>query len=137
MQLPAATAPAPTPQRLITNALEVTSKCATFSAWKIKKRPFGRFFQCPLISVILCGGSGTRLWPLSRKGYLKQFLHLLGEESLLQQTVRRVQSTEHADILLEPARRPPAKPAPRNACWNSRKSPATLLQNNIKTILFA
>lgn len=41
--------------------------------------------------VILAGGSGTRLWPLSRKNYPKQFLTLNGELSLLQQTVKRAQ----------------------------------------------
>jgi mannose-1-phosphate guanylyltransferase/mannose-6-phosphate isomerase len=40
--------------------------------------------------VILSGGSGTRLWPMSRTLYPKQLLRLLGKESLLQQTVRRV-----------------------------------------------
>jgi mannose-1-phosphate guanylyltransferase/mannose-6-phosphate isomerase len=40
--------------------------------------------------VILSGGSGTRLWPLSREKYPKQLLPLIGEESLLQGTVRRV-----------------------------------------------
>ncbi|MBX3500154.1 MAG: mannose-1-phosphate guanylyltransferase/mannose-6-phosphate isomerase [Alphaproteobacteria bacterium] len=40
--------------------------------------------------VILSGGSGTRLWPLSREAYPKQFLPLSGERSLLQQTVLRV-----------------------------------------------
>jgi mannose-1-phosphate guanylyltransferase/mannose-6-phosphate isomerase len=40
--------------------------------------------------VILSGGSGTRLWPMSRTLYPKQLLTLLGGESLLQQTVRRV-----------------------------------------------
>jgi mannose-1-phosphate guanylyltransferase / mannose-6-phosphate isomerase len=40
--------------------------------------------------VILCGGSGTRLWPLSRAGFPKQFLCLTGEESLFQQTARRM-----------------------------------------------
>ncbi|MGH7039204.1 MAG: mannose-1-phosphate guanylyltransferase/mannose-6-phosphate isomerase [Stellaceae bacterium] len=39
--------------------------------------------------VILSGGSGTRLWPMSRTLYPKQLLRLLGRESLLQQTVRR------------------------------------------------
>ncbi len=34
--------------------------------------------------VLLCGGSGTRLWPLSRKSFPKQFTGLLGEESLFQ-----------------------------------------------------
>lgn len=40
--------------------------------------------------VILCGGSGTRLWPLSRTGFPKQFLCLTGDESLFQQAVRRL-----------------------------------------------
>ena len=41
--------------------------------------------------VILCGGSGTRLWPLSRSGFPKQFIALSGEQSLFQQAVQRVQ----------------------------------------------
>jgi len=40
--------------------------------------------------VVLSGGSGTRLWPLSREKYPKQLLSLIGEDSLLQATVRRV-----------------------------------------------
>ena len=40
--------------------------------------------------VILSGGSGTRLWPLSREHYPKQLLPLAGEQSLLQQTVTRL-----------------------------------------------
>lgn len=39
--------------------------------------------------VILCGGSGSRLWPLSRSGFPKQFLCLTGVESLFQQAVKR------------------------------------------------
>ena len=39
--------------------------------------------------VILCGGSGTRLWPASRKAYPKQFVPLLGENSLYQGTLAR------------------------------------------------
>ena len=39
--------------------------------------------------VLLCGGSGTRLWPLSRKSHPKQFVKLLGEESLFQASARR------------------------------------------------
>jgi mannose-1-phosphate guanylyltransferase / mannose-6-phosphate isomerase len=44
--------------------------------------------------VILSGGSGTRLWPMSRTLYPKQLLTLLGRESLLQQTVRRIAERE-------------------------------------------
>jgi mannose-1-phosphate guanylyltransferase/mannose-6-phosphate isomerase len=40
--------------------------------------------------VILCGGSGTRLWPLSRTGFPKQFLCLTGKESLFQQAAMRL-----------------------------------------------
>ncbi|TAL61863.1 MAG: mannose-1-phosphate guanylyltransferase/mannose-6-phosphate isomerase [Legionella sp.] len=43
-----------------------------------------------LYPVILAGGSGTRLWPLSRQNFPKQFLRLNGEFSLLQQTMQRV-----------------------------------------------
>lgn len=42
--------------------------------------------------VILCGGSGTRLWPLSRSGFPKQFLCLSGAESLFQQAAKRLMS---------------------------------------------
>ncbi|WP_295499667.1 mannose-1-phosphate guanylyltransferase, partial [uncultured Ralstonia sp.] len=40
--------------------------------------------------VILCGGSGTRLWPMSRGGYPKQYLRLTGEHTLVQQTALRL-----------------------------------------------
>ncbi len=40
--------------------------------------------------VLLCGGSGTRLWPLSRKSYPKQFVPLVGEETLFQASARRL-----------------------------------------------
>lgn len=42
-----------------------------------------------IVPLILCGGSGTRLWPLSRKLYPKQFHSLSGHDSLLQQTASR------------------------------------------------
>lgn len=45
----------------------------------------------PLYPVILCGGSGTRLWPLSRSAYPKQFLKLTSEQSMLQDTLRRLE----------------------------------------------
>ena len=52
----------------------------------------------PIVPVILCGGSGTRLWPLSRAGFPKQFLCLTGDESLFQQAVRRFAGLDAADI---------------------------------------
>lgn len=44
-----------------------------------------------MYAVILCGGSGTRLWPLSRKNFPKQFLKLYSDKSLLQETFLRMQ----------------------------------------------
>ena len=46
--------------------------------------------------VILCGGAGTRLWPLSREQYPKQLLALVDDDSLLQATARRVDSSLNA-----------------------------------------
>lgn len=48
--------------------------------------------------VILCGGSGTRLWPLSRAGFPKQFLSLTGNESLFQQAAQRQASLGNNQI---------------------------------------
>jgi mannose-1-phosphate guanylyltransferase/mannose-6-phosphate isomerase len=50
--------------------------------------------------VILCGGSGTRLWPLSRTGFPKQFLCLTGNESLFQQAAQRLAALgcEHIQV---------------------------------------
>lgn len=48
--------------------------------------------------VILCGGSGTRLWPLSRTGFPKQFLVLSGTTSLFQQAISRVNDLGAPDI---------------------------------------
>lgn len=62
--------------------------------------------------VILCGGSGTRLWPVSRKAKPKPFLPLVGEETLFEQAVRRVAGDDrfaapmvvagaaHADLIM-------------------------------------
>jgi mannose-1-phosphate guanylyltransferase/mannose-6-phosphate isomerase len=53
--------------------------------------------------VILCGGSGARLWPLSRSGYPKQFLCLTGEDSLFQQAAKRLSVLgEAGDEVSEP-----------------------------------
>ncbi len=48
--------------------------------------------------VVLSGGSGTRLWPLSREKYPKQLLPLIGEDSLLQATVRRTDGIAGAEL---------------------------------------
>jgi len=48
--------------------------------------------------VILSGGSGTRLWPLSREKYPKQLLPLIGDDSLLQATVRRVEGIQGIEL---------------------------------------
>jgi len=52
-----------------------------------------------VIPIILSGGKGTRLWPLSRQSYPKQFLPLLGdkEQSLLQETITRIIELEEVD----------------------------------------
>ncbi len=84
-----------------------------------------------IIPLIMCGGAGTRLWPLSREGRPKQFISLFGKHSTFQDTMLRVSDQRlfdrpivvtgvayrfmvleqmaelglQADILLEPARR--------------------------------
>lgn len=50
--------------------------------------------------VILCGGSGTRLWPLSRKSYPKQFATMIGNGSLFQQSAQRLSGTDFASPLV-------------------------------------
>lgn len=50
-----------------------------------------------LVPVILSGGSGTRLWPLSRKNLPKQFLPLAGDTTLFQQTVARARALPEVD----------------------------------------
>ncbi|MDP3614133.1 MAG: mannose-1-phosphate guanylyltransferase, partial [Rubrivivax sp.] len=52
--------------------------------------------------VVMAGGSGTRLWPLSRSGYPKQFLALTGTGSLFQQAVSRLQGLGNAQITVGP-----------------------------------
>ena len=77
-----------------------------------------------IVPIILCGGSGTRLWPLSRKSYPKQFLNFNSENnySLLQNTVKRVKdkkifknpilicNEEHRFIVAEQMRQINVKP---------------------------
>jgi mannose-1-phosphate guanylyltransferase/mannose-6-phosphate isomerase len=109
--------------------------------------------QPKMVPVLLCGGSGTRLWPLSRSQYPKQFLRLLGEHSLLQATLLRLKgfpdlgrpvlitNEAHrflvaeqireigvkADILLEPAARNTAPALAAVAAWCCRDGQAPLM----------
>ncbi len=53
-----------------------------------------------IFPIVLAGGSGTRLWPLSRKNYPKQFLSLQGGPSLLQQTMQRVSSLSGKETIV-------------------------------------
>jgi mannose-1-phosphate guanylyltransferase/mannose-6-phosphate isomerase len=76
--------------------------------------------------VVMCGGAGTRLWPLSRQLYPKQLLALTSERTLLQETVLRVAeparfaapivvgNQEHRFILAEPPRALVVEPVGRN-----------------------
>jgi mannose-1-phosphate guanylyltransferase / mannose-6-phosphate isomerase len=99
--------------------------------------------KVPIIPVFLCGGSGTRLWPLSRAHLPKQFLCLASTRSLVQDTFTRVKGMaglgraiavtnedhrfllaeqlreirEEADILLEPAARNTAPAVAAAAHW--------------------
>jgi mannose-1-phosphate guanylyltransferase/mannose-6-phosphate isomerase len=107
-----------------------------------------------LYPVVLSGGSGTRLWPMSRAAYPKQLLPLLSEHSLLQQTVARaagiggcaepliLANDEHRfviaeqlrqidatprGILLEPVARNTAPAVAAAAVWLTRHDPAALM----------
>ena len=48
-----------------------------------------------IIPVILSGGSGTRLWPLSRKQYPKQYLPFLGNKTMFQETILRLKGIKN------------------------------------------
>jgi len=52
---------------------------------------------CP---VIMCGGSGTRLWPLSRAQFPKQFLPLVNDTSMLQDTMARLPAKHQAPVFI-------------------------------------
>ena len=53
-----------------------------------------------IVPVILSGGSGTRLWPLSRKNYPKQFLSLVNETTLFQDTIMRLPTDASSPIVV-------------------------------------
>ena len=65
-------------------------------------------------SVILSGGSGTRLWPASRESYPKQLLPLTGERSLLQETAVRLDNFVGAEVDPRPPTKSTASSSPSN-----------------------
>lgn len=103
--------------------------------------------------VILCGGSGTRLWPVSRQSFPKQFSRLVGEESLFQATARRLSGAQFAApvivtsaefrfvvrdqladigvtpaaVLIEPAARNTAPAVLAATLWLERQAPGALM----------
>ena len=64
--------------------------------------PIASSVDAPLTPVILAGGAGTRLWPLSREQYPKQLIDLLGTDTLLQATVRRTVGLRAEYAMAEP-----------------------------------
>ena len=107
----------------------------------------------PIHPVLLCGGSGTRLWPLSRKSFPKQFAAITGQESLFQSSARRLSGpgfaapivvtggdyrfivTEQlaaveiapAAVLIEPAARNTAPAILASALMLQKRSPGALM----------
>ncbi|KEO51733.1 mannose-1-phosphate guanylyltransferase/mannose-6-phosphate isomerase [Thioclava pacifica] len=103
--------------------------------------------------ILLAGGSGTRLWPLSRRSYPKQFTPMIGEETLFQASARRLSGTGFADpvvltnaefrfivteqlsaigqdpgaVLLEPAGRNTAPAILAAALWLAQRDPEALM----------
>src|SRR3954465_6420286 len=106
-----------------------------------------------LVPVLMCGGAGTRLWPVSRESMPKQFVPLIGERSTFQQTLQRVADPDlfarpivisntdfrfvvaeqlrelgiEADIVLEPARRDSGPAVAVTAALAARRDPAALV----------
>ena len=106
-----------------------------------------------IVPVLLAGGSGTRLWPLSRKSFPKQFSHLASDESLFQASARRLTGPgfgrplvltgsdfrfivteqlaaaglESGDVLIEPAARNTAPAVLAAALWLAARDPETLM----------
>jgi mannose-1-phosphate guanylyltransferase/mannose-6-phosphate isomerase len=106
-----------------------------------------------ILPVIMCGGSGTRLWPASRDSMPKQFIDLLGGSSTFQTAVQRVTAPDvflrpavissndvrfivaeqlaqigaEADIILEPLQRDSAAAIAVAACHAARHAPETIV----------
>ena len=100
--------------------------------------------------VIMAGGSGTRLWPLSRKLFPKQFIKLFDNQSLLQKTLIRNKSfgrpvvivgEDHRFIAAEQIREIGieadliVEPAPKNTAPCAIIASLLALENNIETVL--
>jgi mannose-1-phosphate guanylyltransferase len=56
--------------------------------------------KLPVSPIIMCGGSGTRLWPLSRTQFPKQFLALINDTSMLQDTLARLPNQHQAPVFI-------------------------------------
>ena len=106
-----------------------------------------------LTPVIMCGGAGTRLWPMSRESMPKQFVSLVGDGSTFQQVVRRVSNPDmfgrpivithsdfrfavaeqlrdcgvDADIVLEPARRDSGPAVAVAAAFAAERDPQSIV----------
>ena len=106
-----------------------------------------------LIPVLMCGGAGTRLWPVSRESMPKQFVPLIGERSTFQQTLARVADPSlfarpivitnadfrfivaeqlreigvEADIVLEPVRRDSGPAVAVAAALAARRDPQAVV----------
>lgn len=106
-----------------------------------------------ILPVIMCGGSGTRMWPLSRESMPKQFISLIGEHSSFQDTLLRLNDasvfdppvviTNHdyrflvaeqmaavgvkGEIVLEPVRRDSAAAVAAAAALAARRDPQTIV----------
>ena len=53
-----------------------------------------------IVPVILSGGSGTRLWPISRKSYPKQFIKLVNEKTLFQESILRLPKNSTNPVII-------------------------------------
>ena len=101
--------------------------------------------------VILCGGSGTRLWPVSRKAVPKPFLPLVSEETLFEQAVRRVAGDDrfaapivvagasHADLIMAqlgdlPGSRLVIEPAAKNTAPAIALAAALLPEDDVMLV---
>ena len=70
--------------------------CSAVAVVQLTQKPISkRKALSKIIPVILSGGSGTRLWPLSRKEHPKQYLPLVGDNTMLQETILRLKGLDN------------------------------------------